>query len=385
MSSSKPSRHEPLSDREIRATTEWLRSQQRPSGEIPWGQGAKMDPWDHVHSAMGLCAVGHTAEARAAYRFMAETQDPNGGWAAERRGGKATRITQESNHAAYLATGLWHQYSHERDPDFLVEMWPTLERAIDLVVSMQLPSGAIAWAQKNGKVWRAPLVTGSSSIHGSLVCAIRIAERLGHDRPGWRRAHERLQRTLRHDERVFSDTDLPEKPGRHSMDWYYPVLGGALRGEAGRTRLLDAELTDAFIEEGVGCRCVKDHPWYTIAETCELVLALDACGLRQRAREVFSWTRWQRCDDSGAYWTGATYPAGEIFPEGEQTTWTAAAVLIAHDTLHRDTRTSEFFRELCGGDLMEAPARPRIERPRPERPVERPVAGSVGEISTPAE
>src|SRR5205085_10867765 len=123
------------------------------------------------------------------------------------------------------------------------------------------------------------LVTGSSSIHGSLVCALRIAERLDENRPKWRAALRRLARVLQRDMTVFEDTDLPEPPGRYSMDWYYPVLGGALRGVAGRARLLDPALMTAFVEEGVGCRCVRDQPWYTVAETCELVLALDAVGL----------------------------------------------------------------------------------------------------------
>jgi hypothetical protein len=74
-------------------------------------------------------------------------------------------------------------------------------------------------------------------------------------------------------------------------------------------------------------------------------LALDAAGLHERARQVFGWTRWLRTE-SGAYWTGATYPAHEIFPEGEQTTWTAAAVLIAFDTVEAKTATSDFFRSL---------------------------------------
>jgi hypothetical protein len=190
-----------------------------------------------------------------------------------------------------------------------------------------------------------------------LVCAIRIVERLGMERPHWRKARERLARVLRNQQTVFTETDLPEKPGRHSMDWYYPVLGGAIRDEAGRKRLLDASLTSAFIEEGVGCRCVKDKPWYTIAETCELVLALDGAGLTERARQVLSWTRWLRTD-SGAYWTGATHPAHEIFPEGEQTTWTAAAVLIATDAVQRQSATSGFFRSL--GDDHEARARHEV-------------------------
>jgi hypothetical protein len=359
-----------LTAAELAATTEWLASRQKPSGEIPWADGLKMDPWDHVHSAMGLCAMGRAEAAQAAYRYMVETQDDNGGWAAERRGGKVTRITQESNHAAYFATGVWHLHCHKPDPAFLAETWPAVQRATDFVLSMQLASGAIAWAQKNGKVWQAPLLTGSSSVHGSLVCAIRIAERLGHERPEWHIARERLARVLRHHAAVFVETDLPEKPGRHSMDWYYPVLGGALRGAAGRARLLDAELNAAFVEDGVGCRCVKDKPWYTVAETCELVLALHAAGLTQRARKMLGWTRWLRTEE-GAYWTGATHPDGVIFPEGEQTTWTAAAVLIASDAVQQASTTSDFFRSLSGEDLDararrggELPARPGYDELR---------------------
>jgi hypothetical protein len=239
-------------------------------------------------------------------------------------------------------------------------MWPAVDKAMRFVLSMQLPSGAIAWAQKQGKVWPAPLLTGSSSVHGSLVCGIRIAERLGHDRSEWRAARACLARVLRHQPAVFDETDLPEKPGRHSMDWYYPVLGGAIRGSAGRKRLLDATLHEAFVEDGVGCRCVKDQPWYTVAETCELVLALHACGLAQHARQMLAWTRRLRTDD-GAYWTGATHPEGEIFPAGEQTSWTASAVLIASDAVHRDSRTSDFFRSLSGADLELA--RPRQDLP----------------------
>src|SRR5262249_826164 len=107
-----------------------------------------MDPWDHVHSAMGLTAMGLCDRAEAAYRYMQETQDDNGGWAAERRGGKVTRSTQESNHAAYFATGLYHLHCRRPDLGFLREMWPTLDRALACVLSMQLPSGAFAWAQK---------------------------------------------------------------------------------------------------------------------------------------------------------------------------------------------------------------------------------------------
>jgi hypothetical protein len=46
-----------------------------------------------------------------------------------------------------------------------------------------------------------------------------------------------------------------------------------------------------------------------------------------------------------------------VFPEGEQTTWTAAAVLLAHDALQGATATSHFFRELEGRELFERDVR----------------------------
>ena len=353
-----------LSAEALGQTTDWLASHQQASGEILWTRDGKSDPWDHVHAAMGLAAAGKLKEARAALRFMAATQEPSGGWACERVFGVPTRVTQETNHAAYVATGVLHVFQAEADREFLLEMWPMVERAINWVVGLQLPDGSIAWASKKGKVWRAPLITGSSSIHGSLVCALHIAQRLGKERPAWRRAQQKLARVIKYNPAAFTDTDLPEKPGRHAMDWYYPVLGGALREADGRVRLLTSNDSGDFLAEGLGCACVRDQPWYTVAETCELVLAFDAVGLRNRAREILSWTESQR-DSDGAYWTGTTHPDGIRFPEGEKTTWTAATVLLAHDAVAGISRTSSFFHRLSWRTLTELEER---ERPAARAP-----------------
>src|SRR5215472_13118392 len=107
-------------------TTGWIAAQQRPSGEIPWYRGGKMDPWDHVHAAMGLTVGGRFAEARAAYRWLAENQEKDGGFVAERSGDDVVNAHRESNHASYLASGLWHFYLARPDADFLGEMWRSL-------------------------------------------------------------------------------------------------------------------------------------------------------------------------------------------------------------------------------------------------------------------
>jgi hypothetical protein len=348
----------PLTRNEFEQSAAWIASQQLPSGEIPWQRGAKTDPWDLVHAAMGLAAAGRHDAAVAAFRFLARTQNEDGSWPAEWRGESISNATRETNHAAYVATGVWHLFCARPDVDLLAELWPMVSSATDFVVRMQLPCGGIAWAlDAKGNPWRAPLLTGTSSIHGSLVCAVRIAERLGFDRPAWRQAREGIARLIRYDRERFERDDLPEPQGRHSMDWYYPVLGGALRGRAGRLHLLNSEQTGTFIEDGVGCRCVKDRPWYTVAESCELALALAAVGLAGRARQIVIWMREQRLEN-GSYWTGTTHPDRIRWPEMEQTTWTAATVLLAHDALSGDTATRTFFRDLAGDDLgaVEPPA-----------------------------
>ncbi len=73
---------------------------------------------------------------------------------------------------------------------------------------------------------------------------------------------------------------------RWSMEWYYPVLGGAVRGPQAMARI--DERWDDFVVPDLGIRCVDDRPWVTGAETCELVMALDAMGDSARAHEQFA-------------------------------------------------------------------------------------------------
>jgi hypothetical protein len=332
-----------LSHEDLHRTASWIAAHQREDGAIPWFRGRKMDPWDHVQSVMGLSVLGHFVEARAAYRFLADTQGPDGAWPAASNCTSIIDPTRETNHAAYLASGLWHYYRASSDADFLAEMWPTLERAMQFVLGLQAADGSIHWAiDGSGVVWPAPLLAGCASMHGSLVCAARIAERLGHERSHWTQSRRLLARVLREREDIFLNASVPEPPGRYSMDWYYPVLGGAVRGTAARLRLLQDY--DQFIDAGRGCRCVRDREWFTVAETCELVIALAAVGMRDRAEELFEWAHSLRAGDGG-YWMGITYP-NELFWPPERPAWTAATVILAADALAGDSPTSDFFVDL---------------------------------------
>ena len=339
-----------LSAEEIAASAAWIAAGQAEDGELSWWAGGKGDPWDHVHSAMGLLVGGRIDEARHAYRWLASTQTEQGGWYAWREGGEPTNRTQETNHAAYPATGLWQYWLATGDGAFLEEMWPVLDSAMAFVESLAADDGTFYWAiSAEGDTWPAALQTGCASIHGSWVCAERIARELGHERPAWTAMRRRLGTVLREERALLRQADVVDRVGRFSMDWYYPVLGGAIRGQEAHDLLLDPNRVARYMAEGVGCRCVDDHPWYTTAETCELVLALDACGLTDRAREVFGWMSQFRQAD-GRYYTGKTWPENVYWPE-EDNLWTASAVLVANDALAGTSATADLFTSLDAADL----------------------------------
>ena len=175
---------------------------------------------------------------------------------------------------------------------------------------------------------REALLAGSSSIYHSLRAGVALAELVDDPQPEWELAGGRLGHALRRHRDLFLDK------ATFSMDWYYPVLGGAVRGYAGR-RLLE-DRWDEFVVPGLGIRCVDTNPWVTGAETCELVMALDALGDRDRALRLFADMQHLR-DTGGRYWTGYVYPDDVNWPV-EHTTYTAAAVILAADALGEGTR-----------------------------------------------
>lgn len=318
-------------------TGEFIRSIQLDDGSIPWSRDGRFDPWDHVEAAMGLVVSGRVAEGERAYRWLARTQRADGSWPMLVTAGVVEDAGADTNHGAYLAAGLWHHHLVTGTSALLRELWPTLDRAIAFVLRQQHPGGEIAWAvSAAGRVEQEALRTGSASILHSLGCALEIAEHLGHTRPRWEHAHARLGEALAERPDSFADR------GRFSMDWYYPVLAGALRGEAGSTALQAKWGT--FVWPGEGARCVADRPWVTAAESSELALALDAVGRTHEAITILGDIQRMRDEETGGYWTGYVVDDDTLWPI-EQTTWTAAAVLLAVDAVTRTTGGSGLFRD----------------------------------------
>lgn len=320
---------------DIASTAAFILSLQKQNGEIPWSLGEKTDPWDHVESAMGLSVAGYLKEAQRAYEWMIKAQLEDGSWWSATKEGRPVDTTKESNMSSYIAVGVFHYFLITRDRSFLRHIWPTVQAGIQYALQLQAPSGEIYWARNGqGMVDKMALLTGSSSVYMSLKCALAIASQLEKPQPGWSRAFRELGEAIRHKPDCFNMIK-----SRYSMDWYYPVLCGALSGQEARKRI--DKLWDKFTVPEWGVRCVSDRPWVTMAETSELVLTLAAIEDYDRAETVFNWLRDKKYDD-GAYWMGVTFPDTVIWPE-LKTSWTAAAVLLAYDALNELTPASRLF------------------------------------------
>jgi len=345
---------EVVGNRFIVETIESIRAVQLKDGMIPWFAGGHADPWNHVEAAMALTVGGAYGDAERAYEWLRAGQRSDGSWHTYYlAGGKVEEPRLDTNVCAYVATGVWQYFLVTRDSGFLEALWPSVERAIDFVVSWQRPGGELVWSvDPDGTPGGFGLLTGSSSAYFSLRCAIACASQLGRERPDWELAAGRLRHAVALNGCGFASKD------EFAMDWYYPVLVGALDAEEASERI--GQRWPEFVIGQRGVRCVSDRPWVTAAESAELAIALAAVGRREDAEELLGWTRQHRRPD-GSYTTGIVYPQQDSYPPGERSTYTAAAVVLAEDCLHMLSPAARLFVDgslPCGFDLDAEPAEP---------------------------
>ena len=325
-----------LSPVEVQTTAAWIASLQLPSGMIPWFGAGHCDPWNHVEAAMALSVAGWTDEAVRAFEWLESKQHDDGSWCRYYLADGVEDPRRDPNVSAYVATGAWWHFLVTGDADFLEHMWAVVDRAIGFSLGLQRPGGEVAWsADPDGRHASYALLTSTSSIYHSLRAALAIAGCLGYDRPEWELAAPRMAEAIVKRPESFAPKD------RWAMDWYYPVLSGALGTDAARARV--SERWEEFVTEGVGVRCVSDQPWFTAAETAECSIALDAVGLKSEAADLLRTTGHMREED-GSYWTGCVHPECVRFPGGERSSYTAAAVIIAEHCLYGRGPASGVFR-----------------------------------------
>ncbi len=317
------SAHLPTRD-QLRDTARWIASLQLPTGMIPWFVGGHCDPWNHVETAMALDVMGLHDEARHAYEWLMHTQRADGAWHNYYSSdGSVKDAKLDSNVCAYVGAGVWHHWQCADDLAAVERFWPMVERATEFVLNMRRKDGTVLWAKEaDGEPWSYALLTGCSSIRHSLHCAANIAALLGEPRPLWRAAADAIDAVINHSPESF------EPKTRWAMDWYYPVLAGALVDDAAKLRLNEG--WDAFFMAERGIRCVSDEPWVTASETAECAIAHSAIGDQQTASELLALTTLHRNAD-GSYLTGLVYPDRIAFPAMEVSAYTGAAVILAAD------------------------------------------------------
>ncbi|MFD9886778.1 prenyltransferase [Streptomyces alboflavus] len=320
------------------ATVRGILAVQREDGAIPWFRGHHLDPWDHTEAAMALDAAGEHAAAARAYEWLARHQNPDGSWYAAYADGDPDDVTdrgRETNFCAYVAVGVWHHYLSTGDEAFLDRMWPVVVAAVEFVLELQQPGGQIGWKRDpDGTPVPDALLTGCSSVYQALRCALALADLRDDPQPDWELATGALGHAIRHHPERFLDKD------RYSMDWYYPVLGGAVTGPQAKSRIEDG--WDRFVVPGLGVRCVHPNPWVTGGESAELALSLWVLGESDRALEVLKSIQHLRDPESGLYWTGYVFEDAAIWPV-ELTTWTAGSLLLAVAALGGDEATCGVF------------------------------------------
>jgi hypothetical protein len=326
-----------LTSAEVHQTAEWIGSVQLPDGMVPWFRGGHADPWNHVEAAMALAAGGRWTEAERAFEWLEARQLPDGSWCAAYVPDGVLEPRRDPNGCAYVAAGVWWCAGLSRSTSLLEATWPMVEKAISWCLRHERPGGEIPWSvDPDGQSARFALLAASSSLQHSLACAAQVAEALGHEREAgsWGAAAGRLAEVVA----TRPDAFLPK--GRWAMDWYYPVLTGAVSGDAARRRIRSR--WPELVVTGVGVRCVADSLWVTAAESAECAMAAARAGWPAEAEELLAWTRHLRAGDGG-YWTGCVHPECVRFPAGQKSTYSAAAVVIADHVLHRRSPAAAMF------------------------------------------
>jgi hypothetical protein len=339
-----------LSPDEIEASASWLASCQLPSGMVPWYEGGHADPWNHTEVAMALAAGGRTTEAERAFDWLARQQLRDGSWCTFYLPDGVEDARRDPNACAYVATGVWWcqllaglpamaadpPTFAAHPPSLVSRMWPIVERAVAWCLQYQQAGGKVSWSvSPDGVPGGFALLAANASLSQSLKAAAMVARATGRERPRWSKAASRVA------EAVAGRPDSFAPKRRWAMDWYYPVLAGAIEAPHARPHLRSR--WEEFVMDGLGTRCVSGRDWVTAAETAECAMAANRAGLRAEAEALLTWTRHLRDPRDGAYWTGCVHPECVKYPRGQKSTYSTAAVLIADHVLYGRSPAAQVF------------------------------------------
>lgn len=322
---------------------------QTAEGAIRWFPDGIWDAWNHSECVIALEALERRSQADMGWNYLLKTQAEDGSWTGQ-YGNAATIIDRiylsrddqtqftDMNFIAYPAVALFHRFQHRGTEEAFPNLWAMTKRAIGFVLGFQKTDGSFPWSAEgvaDGNTKALP--AANASIHQSLKAAKALAEVFA-EPPDY---IKRLENAITHLEAYLSIVDAAHSEG-HAMDWYYPILSGAIKGPKA-ANLIDLNWPH-FIHDDYGCRCVAHEPWSTTAETAELVMTMLRSGDETRAQQLLD-TLKSHMDDDGAYWMGYQWAEDIPWPR-EKPSWTQAAVIIANLVPDGDPAVCETYLKL---------------------------------------
>jgi glucoamylase len=175
-------------------------------------------PRDAVYFAWALDRAGYTGEARHFYRWCRRTQMSDGLWYQNHyTDGRRHWTGIQVDQVAGVLWGLWQHYHLTPDRAFLVEMWPTVRRAAEYLLTRTDPEIGLVYSEQD--LWEETggylTYTNAASVAG-LECAARAAHELGHEREHarWRHAAARLRAEIDH-QLIQGGVYVGEKSAEH--------------------------------------------------------------------------------------------------------------------------------------------------------------------------
>ena len=308
--------------------SESIKTNQLDSGAIPSNADLSHDPWDHIEAIMGLNFLEDKESSDSAFKWLKNNQNKDGSWYAKYSNNDPIELNKPTHFGPYISVAALHYYKIFSDKDKLFELWETIKSAIDFSIDLQNSNGTIPWSvDKNNQIENDFFFFLSSSILKSLECAIAISKILDIDSSEkWTKAYETLAYAVRNPKGLFDKTT---DRSRFSMDSYYPIISGILL-DYEKEKYIKKIFKDFYIE-GIGVKCVVDEPWVTVAETSEFIISLVISNELEEAKKILVEVM-NISDPNDIPYMGWQYAENIFWPE-EKPSWTAAALILAADSI----------------------------------------------------
>ena len=317
----------------------YIKTIQHKSGAIPSNEDGSHDPWDHIESIMGLNFIKENESSKRAFNWLVKNQNEDGSWFAKYKENIPVEKNKPTHFGPYISVAALHYYKIFNDKDFLEKLWHAIESAINFSLNLQIKNGTIPWSiNEHGEIENDFLLTGSSSILKSIECGLAISYILKKDNntERWTKSYNLLSKALKNPNGKF---DILKDRKRFSMDSYYPILSGCLNEKEIKS-YIDKTFSDFYVD-GIGIKCVKEEPWITVAETSEFIISLVIQGNVKKSKELLL-DLINISDENKIPYMGWQYEENIFWPN-EKPSWTAAALIIAADSVLNFSDASDLF------------------------------------------